>query len=132
MFVQSVVLKRFKRFHVLRIELPPGVSLVILAGPNGTGKSSLFDGFQVWHRGQSSFGVNWDPTYFRKSGEPDLSSFGGWNQQVQITFHGDFPRIKLTPESPFHFVPLTEMNRNSIPGGSHDKHRSKTVCASLS
>jgi len=40
MQIQTVVLKRFKRFHELKIELPLGLKLVMLAGPNGTGKSS--------------------------------------------------------------------------------------------
>jgi predicted ATPase len=66
MQIQSVVLKRFKRFHELRIELPPGVKVVLLAGPNGTGKSSLFDGFHTWHRANGGFGLNWDLTYFHK------------------------------------------------------------------
>lgn len=103
MYIQSVVLKRFKRFHELRIELPPGVKLVILAGPNGTGKSSLFDGFQVWHRANGGFGMNWDQTYFPKSGEPDLSAFVSWNKQVEIHFHGDFPQDQGERRKSFSF-----------------------------
>ena len=103
MHIQSVVLKRFKRFHELRIELPPGVKLVILAGPNGTGKSSLFDGFQVWHRANGGLGLDWDQTYFPKSGEPDLGAFGGWNQQVRITFHGDFAQDQAGRRKSFSF-----------------------------
>lgn len=91
MHIKSVVLKRFKRFHELRIELPPGVKLVILAGPNGTGKSSLFDAFQACHRSNGGLGFNWDQTYYPKSGEPDLSSFPTWNQQIQIQFHDSWP-----------------------------------------
>jgi hypothetical protein len=35
--------------------------------------------------------MNWDLSYFPKSGEPDLTTFAGWNKQVHIAFHGDFP-----------------------------------------
>jgi predicted ATP-dependent endonuclease of OLD family len=90
MYIESV-LKRFKRFQELRIELPPGVKLVMLAGPNGTGKSSVFDGFTLWHRANASLGFNWDKTYFPKSGERDLSAFPAWNQHIEITFYEDFP-----------------------------------------
>lgn len=92
MYIESVVLKRFKRFQELRIELPPGVKLVMLAGPNGTGKSSVFDGFTLWHRANASLGFNWDKTYFPKSGERDLSAFPAWNQHIEITFYEDFPQ----------------------------------------
>jgi predicted ATPase len=90
MQIESIVLKRFKRFHELKVELPAGVKLVILAGQNGTGKSSLFDGLQVWHRNFASFGLNWDQTYFPKSGESDLSAFS-WNQHADVRFHDPLP-----------------------------------------
>jgi hypothetical protein len=103
MHIDSVVLKRFKRFHDLRIELPSSVGLVVLAGPNGTGKSSLFDAFQAWHRMQGSLGLNWDLTYFPKSGEPDLSSFTGWNKQIEIKFHEAFPLDQQERRKAFTF-----------------------------
>lgn len=87
MHIKSVVLKRFKRFHELKIELPSTAKLVFLAGPNGTGKSSLFDAFHYWHRIHGGVNIGWDLTYFPKSGEPDLSSFSGWNHHIQIGFH---------------------------------------------
>lgn len=103
MYIKSVVLKRFKRFHELKVELPPAVKLVILAGPNGTGKSSLFDAFHLWHRAHSGFGLNWDPTYFPKAGEPDLSAYRDWNNQVEITFHGEFPMHQGERRKSFSF-----------------------------
>jgi AAA15 family ATPase/GTPase len=46
MRVQDVHLKNFKRFSDLTIsDLPAQTRLVVMAGPNGTGKSSVFDGF---------------------------------------------------------------------------------------
>ena len=102
MYIKSVVLKRFKRFHDLKIELPPGIRLVVLAGPNGTGKSSLFDAFQLWHRANSAFGLNWDVTYFPKLGEPDLATFS-WSQQVVIDFHDKFPQDQQERRKSFSF-----------------------------
>lgn len=44
---------RFKRFGSLKIEaLGPDVELVVMLGPNGTGKSSVFDAFLEWARAQ--------------------------------------------------------------------------------
>lgn len=46
MRIQSVHLKNYKRFTELTIDdLPETARLVVLVGPNGTGKSSVFDSF---------------------------------------------------------------------------------------
>lgn len=65
--------RHFKRFHDLTIEIPGTPKLVILAGPNGMGKSSLIDGVRLWHGGHGS-GEGWfiDEPYHRKVGEPAL------------------------------------------------------------
>ena len=48
MRVKSVHLHDYKRFTDLRIvDIPESARLVVLIGPNGTGKSSVFDGFIV-------------------------------------------------------------------------------------
>lgn len=103
MHIKSIILKRFKRFHELRIELPSSVKLVVLAGPNGTGKSSLFDAFQASHRQNGGFGLNWDQTYYPKSGEPDLAAFSGWNQQIEIRFHEPLPQDQAGRRRTFAF-----------------------------
>lgn len=47
MKIKSVQLKNFKRFTDLRIEnIPEETKLVLLIGTNGSGKSSVFDGFR--------------------------------------------------------------------------------------
>ena len=44
---------RFKRFGSLEIQgLGADVELVVMLGPNGTGKSSVFDAFLEWARSQ--------------------------------------------------------------------------------
>jgi len=85
MHIENVNLKRFKRFHDLTIELPKGTRLVMLAGPNGCGKSSLFEAFRTRHRALSGWGPSWDPTYFPKANEPDALQFN-WDSSVRIRF----------------------------------------------
>lgn len=89
MHIKSVHLKSFKRFSDLTIErLPPTARLVVLCGPNGTGKSSLFDGFKTWHGANAGGpGVGWDPLYYAKKGAPEIV----WNQSVEVEFFEGVP-----------------------------------------
>ena len=46
MRIKNIHLKNYKRFTELTIaDLPATARLVVLVGPNGTGKSSVFDSF---------------------------------------------------------------------------------------
>ena len=48
MRIASLTLKRFKRFTELAIaDVPPTAKLVLLVGSNGSGKSSVFDAFNI-------------------------------------------------------------------------------------
>jgi hypothetical protein len=74
----------FKRFTDARIiDIPETARLVVLAGPNGTGKSSIFDGFRHWHGAHGGVSFAWDETYGSKVGTPQLP----WPQHVELTFH---------------------------------------------
>jgi ABC-type transport system involved in cytochrome c biogenesis ATPase subunit len=96
MRIRTVELKRFKRFHHLKIELPDGLKLVILAGPNGCGKSLLFEAFHFWHRSNSGIGFGWDLHYYPKAEDPDASNIGwsrgeNWSHQISLSFYGNVP-----------------------------------------
>lgn len=88
MRIRSVRAKSFKRFHDLAItDLPATSSLIVLAGPNGTGKSSLFDAFKAWHQLHGGHGAGLSPEYHLKVGEPPLD----WGRVVEIEFHEAMP-----------------------------------------
>ncbi len=82
MKIKSLKISNFKRFSDLRIEdIPESARLVVLAGPNGYGKSSLFDASMTYH--ESLFtGVRWDAGYHSRTGASH------WQDSVKIEFYG--------------------------------------------
>jgi predicted ATPase len=81
MQITGVKLKNFKRFTDLVIrDIPETAKLVVLVGPNGCGKSSLFDALLHWYRANAGFGIHGDELYFRK--DADLPF--GWGQSVEV------------------------------------------------
>jgi len=85
MRITSIKLKNFKRFSDLEITgIPETAKLVVLVGPNGCGKSSLFDALLHWYRTRVGFGYNGDEIYYRKNKEEAF----GWNETVEVTLAG--------------------------------------------
>ncbi|MCY4262490.1 MAG: AAA family ATPase [Candidatus Dadabacteria bacterium] len=85
MRVKSVHLKNFKRFTDLLIsEIPKTSKLIVVVGPNGCGKSSLFDGFLHWYRNSVGFGIRFDEAYYRKETGADFD----WTRIVDVQMHG--------------------------------------------
>jgi hypothetical protein len=85
MRIKSIHLQNFKRFSDLIIKgIPEAAKLIIVLGPNGCGKSSLFDAFLQWYRRTAGFGANNDEVYFRKDKERAFN----FNRSVIIETHG--------------------------------------------
>jgi energy-coupling factor transporter ATP-binding protein EcfA2 len=86
MRITSIRLQNFKRFTDLVIrDIPDTERLVVIVGPNGCGKSALFDALLHWYRSKVGFGIHSDELYFRKS--PDHPF--GWHESVAVTLHGN-------------------------------------------
>jgi predicted ATPase len=84
--VTEIKLHNFKRFTDLVIrDIPETAKLVVVVGPNGCGKSSLFDALLHWYRANVGFGVNADEPYFRK----DASEPFNWQNIVDVKLAGN-------------------------------------------
>ena len=89
MRLKSARIRNFKRFVDLSIQgLPPDVKLVVLLGPNGCGKSSLFDAFQSELRIPYLFGMNPELERYYRRASVDVPV---QNHQVDLEFHGGPP-----------------------------------------
>lgn len=88
--LSNIRLVGFKRFNNLTITgLSPSARLVVLAGPNGLGKSSLFDAFRLWSSRNSGRGWRDDPEYYNRTKYADDSSHNITElQNISIDFYG--------------------------------------------
>ena len=87
--LKSAHIKKFKRFVDLTInDLPVDAKLVVLLGPNGCGKSSLFDAFQRHLKVNQFFGMSDEfIRYYRRATPEDVTEA----EEVSLDFHGENP-----------------------------------------
>ena len=89
MRLESARIKNFKRFVDLKIHnLSPKAKLIVLLGPNGCGKSSLFDAFQRQIKVGQFFGMSDDlMRYYQRTTSEAVAE----NDNVDLDFHGGNP-----------------------------------------
>lgn len=94
MRIKEILISDFKRFTNLKIVgLPNTAKLVVLVGPNGSGKTSLFEAFNHWYR-LEGFGNVGQEDFFVKKDSQKIS--GNWYQnKVKIEFHDTFVKQEL-------------------------------------
>lgn len=88
MRIKEIDLSGFKRFTQLKIvDLPPTAKLIILAGPNGNGKSSLFDAFNSYHHHKlSGLGMRWEEDYHARSADAGRGQPAHF-ERIKVSFH---------------------------------------------
>ena len=89
MKLERIVIKDFKRFTHLTIEsIPETARLIMLFGPNGCGKSSLFDALYLWSRAKKTNIVEDGEYYSRVRNKEQITSQGVVGRNIEINFHG--------------------------------------------
>jgi len=92
MKIKSIRLTNFKRFDDLTIDLGDNLyRLVVLVGPNGCGKSSVFDSFEQVG-GRTKPGFTQDQSYLRKKQDME------WNV-IMDTDAGNFTKASNAPKN---------------------------------
>ncbi len=86
MRIKEIKLNNFKRFTDLTITgIPPTAKLVILVGPNGCGKTSVFEGFNHWYKWHGFRNVG-NRDYYIKKGYTEIDNNSNWfSNRVQIS-----------------------------------------------
>ena len=89
MRLKSAQIKKFKRFVDFTIhDLSPDAKLIVLLGPNGCGKSSLFDAFQRRIKVGQFFGMSAElMRYYQRTTTETVAE----TEEVSLEFHGGNP-----------------------------------------
>jgi predicted ATPase len=96
--IQEIQLNQFKRFTNLKLTgIPETAKLIVLVGPNGSGKTSLFEALNHWYKFKG-FNDRGHQDYLEKN-DGEISTPNTWDQvspnKVEIEFHNN---QQLSPE----------------------------------
>jgi len=102
MKLEHIHIEDFKRFVNLSItELPPTAKLILLTGPNGSGKTSLFEAFNFW-MGYAKQSITYEPDYYERSlpAQPNHD----WSAVLRQIQHHDLSAVLRRIQLKFHGV----------------------------
>lgn len=128
MKIHDLRLKNFKRFTDTHItDIPATARLVMIAGPNGCGKSSVIDAAHSWYLLNYAGRGGWDESYHVKQipGQPA----GNWNDKLAVTFYDPQPvsedqrRKAIYARSAHRNDPEFQLNSLETVGPALKEHR---------
>ena len=104
MKIKELRLIEFKRFTDLSItDIPETVKLVLLVGPNGSGKTSVFDGLNHWYKYRGFHHLG-DKDYCVKATANSIVNSDSWfNDLVRISFYGESEMRENGVHGSFYF-----------------------------
>lgn len=134
MKIKSIHLQKFRRFTDLQIsDLPETTRLVVMIGPNGCGKSCVFDSLHAKAVVRHHWGWrNEHMTYWNKQEsfyDPDKASRFNDNEKIKIVFHGASPKDPeswkraIYARSAYRNDPSAQMKQLTHLGPAVDEHR---------
>lgn len=101
MKLKKIELKKFKRFTDLTIDdIPASAKLVVLIGPNGSGKTSLFEAFRQLYGRYGGIGFDSDVTYISKD---DPNFHNDWQNKIKVSFHNKETMQNIEYKKAFYF-----------------------------
>ena len=85
MKIKEIHLSKFKRFTDLHItDIPESAKLVILVGPNGCGKTSVFEGLNHWYKSFGFFRYGQKDYYIKEGDKETINKDNWYKEQVKV------------------------------------------------
>lgn len=89
MKIKEIKLNKFKRFTDLTItDIPETAKLVILVGPNGCGKTSVFEGLNHWYKWFGFYNSGSKDYYIKEGFEATFNNNSWQSEQVKVSTYG--------------------------------------------